>query len=152
MLQFHARGSGSARGKETRHFSSASATCRASCHQDGPFVWTEPEQGLVLGSYFWGYFVTQIPGGRIAELFGGKWIFLVAVLLNVIPTLLGPVCSRTGFQYLIAMRVIQGFGGGLTFPAMNVLISKWSPEKERSSISSIVYGGDHRWSRIVISI
>ena len=27
---------------------------------DGPFLWTKNEQGLVLGSYFWGYFVTQV--------------------------------------------------------------------------------------------
>ena len=24
------------------------------------FTWSEHEQGLVLGSYFWGYFVTQV--------------------------------------------------------------------------------------------
>ena len=27
---------------------------------DGTFVWSKNEQGLVLGSYFWGYFVTQV--------------------------------------------------------------------------------------------
>ncbi len=44
-------------------------------------------------------------------------------------------------QYLILMRVLEGLGGGLTFPAMNVLISRWAPKEERSSISSIVFGG-----------
>ena len=24
------------------------------------FTWSEHEQGLVLGSYFWGYFLTQV--------------------------------------------------------------------------------------------
>ncbi len=109
--------------------------------QAGPFRWTSSQQGLVLGSYFWGYFLTQIPGGRAAERFGGKWIFFGAVLLNVIPTLLSPVCSYAGYEYLILMRAIEGLGGGFTFPAMNVLISRWSPKEERSSISSIVFGG-----------
>ena len=27
---------------------------------EGTFVWSKNEQGLVLGSYFWGYFVTQV--------------------------------------------------------------------------------------------
>ncbi len=27
---------------------------------DGPFDWTDFEQGIVLGSYFYGYFVTQV--------------------------------------------------------------------------------------------
>ena len=35
----------------------------------------------------------------------------------------------------------MGLGAGVTFPAMNVLIAKWAPEEERSTISSIVYGG-----------
>ena len=100
---------------------------------------------MVLGAYFIGYFVTQIPGGRIAELFGGKWVFLVAVLLNILGSLLSPVCSYAGYQYLVAMRIIEGLGGGVTFPAMNVLISKWAPSSERSTISSIVYGGNIGW-------
>ncbi len=94
----------------------------------------------------------------MAELFGGKWVFFVAVLMNIVPTLLSPVCSYAGFQYLIVMRIIEGLGGGLTFPAMNVLISKWAPKEERSTISAICYGGERdprneaalsftRWSR-----
>ena len=35
----------------------------------------------------------------------------------------------------------MGLGAGVTFPAMNVLIAKWAPEEERSTISSIIYGG-----------
>jgi len=31
---------------------------------------------------------------------------------------------------------------GLTFPAENVLINKWAPSDERSSITSIVFGGN----------
>jgi ACS family sodium-dependent inorganic phosphate cotransporter len=109
--------------------------------EDGPLLWSEPQQGLTLGSYFWGYFLTQVPGGRIAELYGGKWVFWVAVFINVVATLLIPVCSMAGYQYLIIMRVLMGLGAGVTFPAMNVLIAKWAPEEERSTISSIIYGG-----------
>lgn len=108
---------------------------------DGPMTWTEPEQGLVLGSYFWGYFITQIPGGRLSELYGGKWVFWTATCLNILGLLLSPVCSYAGYQYLILMRIIMGLGAGVTFPAMNVLIAAWAPIEERSSISALVYGG-----------
>jgi MFS family permease len=53
---------------------------------------------LVLGSYFWGYLITQVPGGRIAELYGGKWVFWAAVLLNIFATLMGPICATAGYQ------------------------------------------------------
>ena len=32
-------------------------------------------QGVILGMFFYGYVLTQLPGGRLAELFGGKWLF-----------------------------------------------------------------------------
>ena len=28
--------------------------------EDGPFAWSSTEQGVVLGSYFMGYFLTQV--------------------------------------------------------------------------------------------
>ena len=30
---------------------------------DGPFVWGAKEQGWLLGAFFYGYVLTQIPGG-----------------------------------------------------------------------------------------
>ena len=94
-----------------------------------------------MGSYFWGYLITQVPGGRISELYGGKWVFWVAVFLNVFAMLLSPICAYGGYHYLIIMRIIKGLGAGVTFPAMNVLISKWAPQDERSTITAVVYGG-----------
>lgn len=29
---------------------------------DGEFNWTGEEQGIILGSFFWGYVITQVPG------------------------------------------------------------------------------------------
>merc|ERR1719431_2492290 len=108
---------------------------------DGPFAWSSKEQGAVLSAYFLGYFVTQIPGGRMAERFSGKWVFLVAVLMNTVGTLLTPVLAYADLMALIAIRVVEGFGGGFTFPAMNVLIAAWSPPEERSTIGSIAFSG-----------
>ena len=30
---------------------------------------------MILGAFFYGYVITQIPGGYLAEKFGGKWLF-----------------------------------------------------------------------------
>ena len=84
----------------------------------------------------------KIPGGRLAEVVSGKWVFLVAVLMNIVGAVLSPICAVNGSGYLIGMRVLQGLGGGVTFPAMNVLIARWAPTNERSAITAIIYGGN----------
>ena len=37
------------------------------CCQIGEFDWDEETQGYVLGAFFYGYIVTQLPGGWIAS-------------------------------------------------------------------------------------
>jgi len=108
---------------------------------DGPFAWETTEQGYVLSAYFVGYFITQIPGGRMAELYSGKWVFLVAVLMNVVGTLLSPILASVSHWALIGARVFEGLGGGVTFPALNVVVSAWAPPQERSTLSSIAFSG-----------
>jgi MFS transporter, ACS family, solute carrier family 17 (sodium-dependent inorganic phosphate cotransporter), other len=39
------------------------------------FDWTEGQKQLILGSFFWGYIMTELPGGRLAELIGGHRVF-----------------------------------------------------------------------------
>jgi len=107
---------------------------------DGPFIWSPGEQGIVLSSYFIGYFITQIPGGRLAELWSGKYLFLIAVLMNTVGALLTPICCESIYA-LLAVRIFQGLGGGFSFPAENVIIHAWAPNDERSTITSIIFGG-----------
>ena len=81
---------------------------------EGPFDWDETTQSLVLGCFFYGYVLTQIPGGRAAEKFGGKWIFGVGILITSIFTILMPIAAKTDFRLLVAVRVIEGLGEGTT--------------------------------------
>lgn len=109
--------------------------------EDGPFVWNELIQGLILSSYFWGYTVSMLPGGRLAELWSAKWVMNGSVLLNLIASILTPIAANIHYWLFIAMRFLQGIGGGVSFPAMHVMIAKWAPPNERSFIASIVYAG-----------
>ena len=45
--------------------------------QDGPFVWGSVITGDVVGMFFAGYMVFQMPGGRMAEVFGGKKVAVI---------------------------------------------------------------------------
>ena len=78
--------------------------------QEGEFVWDKETQGLVLGSFFWGYLVTQIPGGWLAARFGGKRIFGWCMLATALATLLAPIGARTHHIFLMVLRFIAGLG------------------------------------------
>lgn len=78
--------------------------------QDGPFAWSEPIQGLVLGAYFWGYILTQIPGGRVAEMFSAKWVIWGSVLVNVIFTILTPLAANMSYIAVLVVRFVEGLG------------------------------------------
>ena len=79
------------------------------------FDWDAETQSTVLGCFFYGYVLTQIPGGRMAEIFGGKWIFGCGILLTSIFTVLMPWAAKADFRLLIAVRVIEGLGEGIFY-------------------------------------
>ena len=82
-----------------------------------------------------------MPGGRLSELYSARLVLLVSVLLNILASLLTPLASGLDHRLLAALRLVAGAGGGLSFPALNVMISAWAPPQERASVASICFGG-----------
>ena len=78
--------------------------------EDGPFLWDKDVQGHILGSFFYGYLISQIPGGILAERYGGKWVFGVSLGIATVATLLTPVAATLNMGFLIFLRVIVGVG------------------------------------------
>ena len=53
--------------------------------------------------------VTQIPGGMLAEKYGGKWVFAIGILLTDFFCLLTPLAARHGGPgAVIAVRILTG--------------------------------------------
>ena len=46
---------------------------------DDTYDWTSEQQGLVLGSFFYGYITTQLAGGYLADRFGAKILEIRAI-------------------------------------------------------------------------
>ena len=82
----------------------------------GDFNWDTEQQGLVLGAFFYGYIVTQIPGGRLSEVFGSKWIFGGSQFITAVCALLCPLAAYSNFYAFLTIRVIQGLAEGVAFP------------------------------------
>ncbi|KAG0719988.1 putative inorganic phosphate cotransporter [Chionoecetes opilio] len=81
--------------------------------KEGEFAWDENMQAIILGSFFWGYIITNPLGGRLGEITLGS--------------------RSTTWEV--------GLPLGVTFPAMNSLMARWFPPLERSSMSALVYAG-----------
>lgn len=66
--------------------------------------------GLVLSSFFYGYIWTQVPGGYLADRFGGKWVLGLGCLGTTALTLVTPIAAYNSLAFLLAIRVVEGFG------------------------------------------
>lgn len=84
--------------------------------QSGEFVWNKKTQGIILGSFFWGYLLTQIPGGWLATKIGGKRVYGYSMLGATIATLLTPLAAQTNWIFLVVLRVIVGVTSVSLYP------------------------------------
>lgn len=106
------------------------------------FDWSESTQGLLLSAFYYGYALTQVPGGMLSERYGGKWVLGVGLLSTAIFTLLTPVVVKAGGAvWLFILRLLQGMGEGPTMPALMIVLSRWIPPAERSTQGALVFGG-----------
>jgi ACS family sodium-dependent inorganic phosphate cotransporter-like MFS transporter 6/7/8 len=96
----------------------------------------------MLSSFFWGYLVPQVGAAQLGEHFGPKWFLFGTMIIGSIFNMLVPTMAASlGPTGVIICRVVQGFNQGFLFPSMHTLISRWTPLYERSTMSSVVYGG-----------
>lgn len=64
---------------------------------------------MILGSFFLGYVITNVPGGRMAELVGGKLVYGLGVFLTAILTVISPFAAYWNLNAFLAVRVAEGF-------------------------------------------
>ncbi len=103
--------------------------------------WNAEMQGRVLSSFFLGYLLLQVAGGRLADRFGGKIVLGVGVLVWSLFTVLTPPAAYIGFTMLIIVRVLMGMGEAVTFPSIYTLYSRWVPLTERSRAVALANSG-----------
>ncbi|XP_069697781.1 sialin-like isoform X3 [Periplaneta americana] len=107
----------------------------------GEFAWDEVEQSVILSSFFWGYLLFQVPGGRVAEVVGAKRVFGGAVVINGILSLVLPFFTRIHWILLLVIRALQGLSQGVMFPALSASVIRWVPLSERARFMSFAVQG-----------
>ncbi len=103
--------------------------------------WSRQTQGSVLSSFFLGYLLLQVAGGRLADRFGGKAVLGAGVLLWSLFTMLTPPAAQLGLTVLLITRVLMGMGEAVTFPSIYTLYSRWVPLTERSRAVGLANSG-----------
>lgn len=110
--------------------------------QYGPrYNWSSAEQSFLLGSYFWGYLVTSLPGGLLAEWLGGRAVVGYTMAGSAILTGLTPIAAEASYWLVFAIRLTTGILAGVLYPSLHNLISKWAPPAERGKFISALLGG-----------
>ncbi|XP_058452669.1 putative inorganic phosphate cotransporter isoform X3 [Malaya genurostris] len=117
------------------------------------FNWNEETQSIILSSFFWGYVVTQVPAGQMAQRFGAKILLLFSLGICSSLAVLTPVFAHIGDSKLvIALRIIQGLSQGFIFPSTHTLLSKWAPVSERGRLGTYCYAGAQFGTVIMLAI
>ncbi|GFX81580.1 putative inorganic phosphate cotransporter [Trichonephila clavipes] len=111
------------------------------CAINGEFFWTPKLQGVIIGSFYYGYSISQVPGARLAEIYSGKWIFGLGTVISAVLSLLIPIAAYFHIVALIFIRALQGLAQGVTFPAMYNLLGRWIREEEKTLVEAIVISG-----------
>tara|TARA_B100000963_G_scaffold128994_1_gene112531 strand:+ start:6973 stop:8220 length:1248 start_codon:yes stop_codon:yes gene_type:complete len=94
--------------------------------------WSETQKGIILGSFYIGYMITQIYGGVLSDRIGAKLVLGTGLIVWSIFTLITPWAFYGGMVMLVIARVGMGLGEGITFPAWHSLYARWIPFSERA--------------------
>lgn len=74
----------------------------------GISVWDDNKFSLFMGAFYWSYWATELPGGILAQRFGGKKVMgLCVTMAGILNFLLPFACNH---DYLLAsfVRALQG--------------------------------------------
>ncbi|XP_041372280.1 sialin-like isoform X2 [Gigantopelta aegis] len=119
---------------------------------EGEFRWNKEFQGFLLGSYFWGFLVLQVPGGRLAEKFGAKHVVGITTFLVAIISILSPIMARTSKHLFLISRIITGVCQGVMIPAAQAFWARWSPLNERSRLIGLTIAGVPIGSAVIFPV
>lgn len=93
-------------------FSSAFIYSRHTLAQYGPrYNWSSHDQSLILGAYFYGYLVTSLPAGVLAERFGGRNLVGSMLAISALLTAFTPLAATYGLWVIVANRALLGVCG-----------------------------------------
>ncbi|MFC6077996.1 MFS transporter [Microbispora bryophytorum] len=90
----------------------------------------------VLAAYQLSYAILMITGGRVADLFGRKRIYVLGMGIFTLSSIACAMAPSPGT--LIAARVVQGVGAALMVPQVFAVVTVLVPEKGRHRVFGVL--------------
>lgn len=95
------------------------------------------QAGAYMSAFYFGYIITQVPAGILADRFGVRLILATSLVLEGITTwAMGGISS---FDAGFWLRVATGLGAGAVFAACARALMEWFPAKERGTAYGIMF-------------
>jgi ACS family tartrate transporter-like MFS transporter len=90
--------------------------------------------GLAAGTFFWGYFLFEVPSNIILEKVGARiWIARIMISWGILS---GATAFCTGPWSFLTMRFLLGLAEAGLFPGMILFFTYWFPDWHRARIVS----------------
>ena len=98
--------------------------------------WREDQFGIIFSAFLWGYMLIQLPGGYVADRFGGKLIPWLCLGWSV-ATFLTPF-GVVAFPLMLLLRFLVGGFEAPIVPAMSIANAAWVPRHELARAQTII--------------
>src|SRR4030088_3007712 len=90
--------------------------------------------GFALGTFFWGYFIFEVPSNVILEKVGARlWIARIMITWGILAGLTAMVTGSTSFAIV---RFLLGVAGAGFFPGIILYFTYWFPSHHHARIVS----------------
>ncbi|KAH7725309.1 Protein T28F3.4 a [Aphelenchoides avenae] len=108
----------------------------------GTLLWGPKMQSLLFSATFYGSLLTIWCSGYLADRFGPKMLFLLAILDYTLVSLLSPFLATSNFYVFFVARVVMGIGEGFISPTMSSSAARWFTPVERSRMAALYTSGN----------
>jgi len=73
------------------------------------YDWSDKTCGQILGSFYYGYAISQIPGGLLCSYWKPQHVFGLTISLSGLLCMLLPFMAQWNVNLLITSRFLMGF-------------------------------------------
>ncbi|KHJ90963.1 transporter, major facilitator family protein [Oesophagostomum dentatum] len=110
---------------------------------NGDLTWTSQQRAVIFASFYAGGLIATLVTEKLNRCAGAKRLVLHGAIINVVGTFATPaVATHMGTVPMVILRFVMGFGQGLLWPCMSVLVGHWFPPTEKSTALAIATTGN----------